>query len=83
MILVRVEFNPVHGQVLSDCGFDDHGDNWAVLCLIGPVPQANSLQIGLFLSTNSHNILVVCRQVHADDAVGMRVLECTDGNAVN
>ena len=72
LILVGVEFNPVHWARLRQSGLDDHANDGARLIHVSPVPERNSLEV--WLSTDRDNELVVCAQVHADNSVRMGVI---------
>ena len=70
----------MHGNRLRKSGFDNHGDYGAVFCLVSPIPQRNSLQLGL--STDRHNVLIVSGQIHAHNTVRVGIEEGSNGNAV-
>ena len=57
LILVRVEFDPVHRHRLRQGRLDDHGDDGAIFSLVSPVPQRDSLQFRL--RANRDNVLIV------------------------
>jgi hypothetical protein len=74
MVLVRVKLNPVL-VLVSLSSQELNTANRTFFLLVSPVPKRHSL-IGV--SSESNDVLVVSREIHVSDTIGMGVQVSTD-----